>query len=146
LRVRCLHGYFIFQELRPGQISDFMYWSGISLVSKDDYYTFPFIKDAPNFSLPLLPVLGVPATHMFEGQPWDVFRENGLVFDFTKNLVVPILSVVKVVSIAQAGNKFISPGLILPGSLTDEGKRVTDYAAWFSRDRLSWTYSEVSYA
>lgn len=145
MRVRCLHGYFIFQEMRPEQIADFTQRTGLTLASVDDYYTFDFIKEAPEFSLLGKPIFGVPAIKTFEGKPWEVFEQNKLVYDFTKGLVVPILSIVRPVTISQSGNKFVSSGLIQPGSLTAGGNRVTDYSAWFSRDKLSWNYSEVTY-
>lgn len=147
MRIRCRHGYFMFEELRPGQISDFMQYSNFEaeLVSVDDYYTFDLLKDAPRFSLPGLELLGTPAIAMFEGEPWKVFEANEMVYDFTKDLIAPISSVTRLVTVAQIGNAFISPGLILPGSLTTAGKRVKDYSAWFSRDTLSWQYTEIGY-
>lgn len=145
MRVRCLHGYFIFDEMRQGQISDFMNLTGLSLVPKDNHYTFEGLEDAPEHSLIGKTLLNLPAIALFEGKPWEVFEANEVVFDFTTGLLVPITSVARIIEIKQAGNMFITNGLILPGSLTAEGKRVKDYAAWFSRDRLTWHYSEVAY-
>lgn len=146
MRVKCLHGFFIFEETRVGQVSDFMSLTGLSIVPWRDQFTFEPLAEAPAYSLLGKEIFGVPATATFEGEPWEVFEANGLVYDFVEGLVVPIQSVTQVTAIKLAGNRFISPGLILPGSLTDEG-RVKDYAAWFSRDRspLSWLYSEVGY-
>lgn len=145
MRVRCLHGYFIFDEMRQGQISDFMNLTGLSLVSKDNYYTFEGLEDAPEYSLLGKNYLNLPAVALYEGKPWEVFEANEFVFDFTTGLLVPIVSITRLIEIKQAGNLFVTNGLIQPGSLTKEGKRVKDYAAWFSRDRLTWHYSEVTY-
>jgi len=145
MRVRCLHGYFIFDEMRQGQISDFMNLTGLSLVPKDNYYTFEGLEDAPEYSLLGKTYLNLPAVALYEGKPWEVFEANEFVFDFTTGLLVPIVSITRLVEIKQAGNLFVTNGLIQPGSLTTEGKRVKDYAAWFSRDRLTWHYSEVTY-
>lgn len=145
MRVRCLHGYFIFDEMRQGQISDFMNLTGLSLVPKDNYYTFEGLEDAPEHSLVGKTLLNLPAIALFEGKPWEVFEANEFVFDFTTGLLVPITSIARIIEIKQAGNMFVTNGLIQPGSLTAEGKRVKDYAAWFSRDRLTWHYSEVAY-
>lgn len=145
MRLRCIHGYFIFQETRVGQISDFMSWSGFSLVSKGTYYTFKTLAEAPDYSLALKSVLGWPATKAFEGEPWEVFEENGLVYDFTKDLIVPILSILQITPLKEAGNRYIAPGLILPGSITSDRKRIKGFDAWFSRDRLTWLYSEVEF-
>ena len=119
--------------------------TGLELVPYGRAYTFADLEDAPDYSLATKALLGVPATATFEGEPWEVFEANGFVYDFSKGLVMPIASVVANVQVQQAGNRFISPGLILPGSLTAEGDRVKDYSAWFSRDTLRWLYSEVTY-
>lgn len=145
MRVRCIHGYFIFDEMRQGQISDFMNLTGLSLVPKDNYYTFEGLEDAPEYSLLGKTYLNLPAVALYEGKPWEVFEANEFVFDFTTGLLVPIVSITRLVEIKQAGNLFVTNGLIQPGSLTVEGKRVKDYAAWFSRDRLTWHYSEVAF-
>lgn len=145
MRVKCLHGYFIFEETKVGQISQFMSYSGVPLVPKDNYYTFEKLLDAPNYSLIGKDLLGYVATKTFEGDPWLVFEENQVVYDFTLDMMRLISSVTKTTTVRNVGNRFYSPGLILPGSLTAEGSRVKDYTAWFSRDRLTWLYSEVSY-
>lgn len=145
MRVRCIHGYFIFEETRVGQISDFMSYFGLTLFPKDNYYTFEKLLEAPKYSLIGKPILGVNAIHTFEGEPWEVFEANELIYDFTLDLMRPISSVTQNTVVKLAGNRFYSPGLILPGSLNSEGQRVRDYVAWFSRDRLTWLYSEVSY-
>jgi len=145
MNLKVKHGYFMFRETKVGQISDFMSLTGVSLVPKDDYYTFESLLDAPEYSLIGGTVLNAAAIATFEGKPWEVFEENSLVYNFSTDLVVPILTIVQKTTISPAGNRFISPGLILPGSVTDDGSRVKDYAAWFSRDTLRWLYSEVSY-
>lgn len=145
MRLRCIHGYFIFQETKVGQIADYMSLTGLSLVSRDDYFTFESLQEAPEYSLAGKSYLGVPAIATYEGNPWEVFEENGLVYNFATDLVVPISTIVQKTIINLAGNRYTSPGLILPGSLTDEGLRVKGYAAWYSRDRQSWLYTEVDY-
>lgn len=145
MRIKCLHGYFIFTETKVGQVSNFMARYDLDLVPKDDYFTFSALEDAPSYSLIGLPYLGVPAIANYEGRPWEVMRANGFVYSFALGLVVPIESVSQLVGVRAAGNRFVSPGLILPGSVTDDGSRVTDYAAWFSRDTLRFNYSEVEF-
>lgn len=145
MKVKCLHGFFIFEETKVGQVSDFMSLTGLSLVPWRNAYTFEDLADAPDFSLAGKTMLGVAALATFAGEPWEVFEANGFAYNFDTGLVVPIASVVQEVSIQLAGNRYISNGLILPGSLTAEGDRVKDYSAWFSRDTLRWLYSEVGY-
>lgn len=147
MKLDCIHGYFIFNETKSGQISNFMSLTGLSLVQKDTYYTFEALQDAKQYSLVASPYLGVPALVNFEGKPWEIFEENGFVYDFSLGLVRPILSIVQKTSVKQAGNTFWSPGLILPGSVTDDGRRVKGYSAWYSRDRApnGWRYTAVYY-
>ena len=59
------------------------------------------------------------------------FEANEFVFDFTTGLLVHITSIARIIEIKQAGNMFVTNGLILRSSLTAEGKRVKDYAASF---------------
>jgi len=145
MKIRCLHGYFILEETSLGQISDFINYSGLPIAPKGDQYTFEKLALAPEHSFKGAPFLGFTATENFEGRPWEVFAANGCVYDFSRDLVVPILSIKTVTLIEAAGNFFVSPGFILPGSLTAEGKRVKDYAAWFRRDTQRFYYSEVTY-
>lgn len=145
MRVKCLHGFFIFQETAVGQISDFMALTGVSLTPWRDFYTFEDIELAPNYSLKGKALLDTTATVTFEGEPWDVFEANGLVYNFVSGLIVPIASISQVTEVLAAGNRLISPGLILPGSLTDDGDRVKAYSAWYSRTTQRWNYSEVEF-
>lgn len=145
MKARCLHGYFIFEETKPGQVSDWASYSGLSLVPRGPYFTFEALAEAPRYSIQGAPLLNLTATKTFEGEPWEVLEANGFVFDFSTNLLKPLLSVTQLVQIKTAGHKFISRGLILPGSLTDGGERVKDYAAHYSKETLRWLYSEVSY-
>lgn len=144
MRVKCVHGFFIFDETGAGQIADWMSLTGLSIAPWGDYYTFKDLIDAPDFSLAGAPLLGIPAIETFEGKPWEVFEANGFVYDFTLGLVRPIASVTMATEITQAGKFFVSPGLLLPGSVTAEGK-VKDFSGWYSRQRQTWHYSEVTY-
>lgn len=146
MKLRVLHGYFIFTETKVGQVSDFISLTKIPIVPKGEFYTLEALEDMPEYSITGKLLLGaVPAIETFEGKPWEVMEANEMVFDLTLGILRPILSIVNVVAISQAGNRFISNGLIQPGSITADGDRVKDYSAWFSRDTLRWTYSEVTY-
>lgn len=145
MKLRVRHGYFIFEETAPGQVSDFMRRVNVELVSRDNHYTFKKLSTAPLYSLSGKSLLGFTALKTFEGSPWEVFEANGVVYDFIKDELVPIQSVTQVTEIREARTVFVSPGLILPGSLTVEGSRIKDYSAWFSRDRATWHYGEVGF-
>lgn len=144
MKIKCLHGYFVFEESRAGEASDFSSLFGLDLVRKADYFTFADLEDAPEYSIKGASLLNAVATKTFEGPPGEVFRANEMVYNYDTGLLVPISSVTNIVQLYNAGNFYVSPGLIFPGSLTDRGFRVTDYAAWFSTDTLKFKYSEVT--
>ena len=143
MRIDCDHGFFKFTELKPGQISRFQSFFKSKIVRQNDFYTFENLINAPTYSIIGNQYLGAVATKTFEGIPSEIFRENSLVFDFTKNLVVPINSVTTRVKIDLVGFYNIAQGLILPGSVTDDESRVTDYSAWYSFETGRFRYSEV---
>lgn len=145
MKINCAHGYFLFQESRAGDLSDFVSTFGLELKRIGPFFTFAPLVEAPDFSIKGAPYMGNVATATLEaeGDPAAIFRANGLVYNFALGAVVPIASITATVNILTAMNYFVSAGLILPGSPTDGGKRVTDYAAHFSTDTMKFKYSEV---
>jgi hypothetical protein len=141
MKIECLHGYYKFSEVGPGELSEFASMYGFELERNGDHFTFSDLVDAPNYSLLGGLFLKSPCLFTIEGPPWEVMRKNKLVYDFQKGLVVPILTILTVCDFQQAGFKFISNGMILGGSITEDGSRVTDYAAFF--DKGKFKYSEV---
>ena len=144
MKVKCIHGYFIFSESRSGEISDFMSYSGLTLVPKDDFFTFETIQDAPTYSLIGKTFLNYPAIATFDGKPWDVFEKNLVVYDFNSDLMRPIAAITQRASLGKGPNYYFSNGLVLPGSFLSPGQKIKNYSAWFSFDRLQWRYSEVT--
>ncbi len=144
IKIKCLHGYFIFEELESGHLSKFASLFGLAISMSGNHYTFDFLVDAPKYSILGKPYLGVPATATYEGEPWEVMKENNLIFDFTKGLVVPLLSVIRLAQVSQSNNYYVSPGLILPGSIKEDGSRVRNYSAWYSFQAMKFKYAEVS--
>lgn len=145
MRIECIHGYFKFTEQSPGDLSRFVSMYELELGRAGDHFTFEDLIDAPRHSIAGGTFLGCPTLQTFEGEPWDVMRENDLVYNFQTGLVVPILTIIQTVSITPAGFYFVAPGMILPGSITDDGSRVTDYSAFFNSDRSTFKYSEIGY-
>jgi hypothetical protein len=145
MRIVCRHGFFEFFEDGPGEVSTFMSVFGFRLSPFRNRFTFTELLDAETFSVEGVEYLVEIASKTYEGEPWDVMRENGLVFDFIEGKLVPILSIVESIRLSRMGNFYQSNGLILPGSLNDEGLRVTDYSAWYSWKTNTFRYSEVTY-
>lgn len=149
MKIKCKHGFYIFEETNPAQMSDFMRYSDLEIVPRGTIFTFKDLELAPEFSIIGKPIeIGsspLPAVADFAGEPWEVLEANQMVYDFTTGLLRPIDSITRIVSIDDGSNRFIAQGLILSGSLTVEGKRVKDYAAHFSRTTQRFLYSEVTY-
>jgi hypothetical protein len=145
VRVDCLHGYFIFNEDKVGELSRFLSIYDFEIERKDDYFTFSSLIDAPKYSIEGANYLGAPCIKTFEGHPWEIMRANKLVYDFAKDLVVPIATITTRPSIFQAANYFFSSGLIMPGSVKDDGTRVTEYASRYLFDSVKFKYSDVIY-
>lgn len=144
MRIDCLHGYYKFSETDPGQLSKFASLFGLELERSGDHFTFADLVDAPTHSLTGGTFLGAPTLFAMEGPPWEVMRKNKLVYDFAKGLVVPSLAILTVCEFVQAGFTFVSNGMILAGSVTEDGSRVTDYSAFY--DRGLFRYSEMETA
>lgn len=150
MKVRCLHGYFIIEETRVAQASDFMRLTNLEIIPKGRHFTFKALDLAPEYTLQGKPITGVGKTPItalktFAGEPWEVFEANEIVFNFQLGILQPIAAVTQVISISDGGNRFVSNGLILPGSITADGQRVKDYAAWYSRETQRFLYSEVTF-
>jgi hypothetical protein len=142
--VKCLHGFFIFQESAAGDISRFVsLFEGLEIVARDDYYTFADLLEAPDWSIEGLDYVDTPATETFHRTPWETMRVNEIVYDFQQGLVVPISTITQSAKLYPAANYYLSDGLILPGSLLEDGTRVTDYACQYLFGSGKFRYSEV---
>jgi len=146
MRVDCQHGFFIFREDKVGEISDFVSLSGLSIVRFRDQFTFETLAAVPEYSIDGSQFLGALATKTYAGEPGELFEQNELVYDFSRDLVVPISTITQVVTIKQSGRRIVTNGLILPGSLTEDLDKITGYSGYFLRDSLRWIYSEVQFA
>lgn len=145
MKIDCLNGFFIFREGQAGEISQLMSHYGIDLVGKDDYFTFGPLENVPTYSIKGAPLLSNTATATFSGEPWEVMGQNGLVFDLVTGTIKPKLSITTQVKISQAGFYFYSDGLLNPGSMTPDGKRVQSYRATLHKSTWGFRYSEVIY-
>lgn len=143
MRINCVHGYYFFEETEAGQMSDFSDLFDLFPARSGDHFTFEGLVGAPRFSIEGGTFLGCPTTKTFEGEPWEVMRANGIVYDFINDQVVPIAGVLRSLRAKVSGNFYITSGIILAGSVMEDGKRVTDYAAFYEKNRAVFEYSEV---
>ncbi len=145
MKIDCIHGFFIFSEFDEGQINDFSQLTGIKIGKRGEQYTFNDLAEVPEFSILGVTFMGNVATKNYEGSAGELFEQNGLIYNFTTGLVVPIASITQRTKIYSAGNVMLSPGLIIPGSFDENSRRVKGYSAWFNREGIKFTYSSISY-
>ncbi len=146
MRVLCRHGHFAFYPRKASDISKFSNYFDVTLVRERDYYTFEGLLDAPNYSLTGFPFLNLPALATFEGEPWEVMRENGFVYDLRLGLIVPKLSVIGIVDLPLVGYYFLAKGsLVQPGTRTMIGRQILSYSAEFEDVGSSLKVMEYSY-
>jgi hypothetical protein len=146
MRVLCRHGHFSFYPRAASDIARFSNFFGVSLKREQDYFTFEGLIDAPKYSLTGMPYVNLPAITTYEGEPWDVMRENGFVYDLRVNLLVPKLSVVAFVELPQVGFYFRAGGsLIQPGSRTLLGRQILSYSGEFVEEGFSLRVLEYDY-
>jgi len=143
--VNCEHGFYTFYETDVGQISNFILRSGFSLFKKNNYFVFDALKDAEDFSIKGLPYLNAVSKKNYQGKIGEVFRSNDFVFDFTSDLIKDRNSVTSFNDLMLSGDRYVSKGLVLPGSFTQGGKKVIGYTCHVSRLTNSFTYSEVDF-
>ena len=145
MKIKCMHGFFVFEETVIGQVSDFISYTGLMLSSWEDYFTFDFLVPPPEYSIKGKPFLGFTSIKTFEGRPWEVFEANGVVYDWSAGIIKPITSITTVTNIRAAGNRYLANGLLLPGCLNQNGDRVESFSGFFAKDTKRFTYSEVTY-
>ncbi len=144
LKIKCAHGFFLIDETAPGEIARFAdLYSGLELVPFGSSFTFADLLDVPEYTIKGGELFDLVATATIADQPGELFRANKIVYDFNAGLFKPIASITTRVSIEQGPLYYLSPGLILPGSLTDRGERVTDYAAWYLFGEGQFKYSSI---
>jgi hypothetical protein len=146
MKIKCLHGYFIFEEDSLGDVSKFMsLFTDLEIVAQDDYFVFSDLYDFPKYSLVGKDLLGQTATATIEGKPWEILEANGLVYNFNTGLLRPIATVTKQIVIFQTSNYYLTQGLIMPGSRLRNGTLIASYFCNYSFNTGRFRYSEVSF-
>ncbi len=146
MRVICRHGHYAFYPRKTSDIYQFANSFDFDLVREEDYFTFAALKGAPRYSLAGSPYLDVPALETFEGNPWDVMRENDFVYNVDSEILVPKASVMATVEISQKGLFYVTNvPLLQAGSRNVLGRQILSYSGEFQEDRFYLRLLEFSY-
>lgn len=146
MRVLCRHGHFAFYPRNPSDIYRYADSFDVELVRESDYFTFSDLAGAKRYSLVGSPYLNLPALETFEGEPWDVMRENGFVFNVQTGLLVPKASIVGIADITQKGYFYVcNTPLLQPGARTILGRQILSYSGEFNEDKFYLRIVEFGY-
>lgn len=145
MKIKCLSGFFIFEETALGEMGRFASIFELDLAPwRGNLFTFEALKDAPLYAIEGNTYLGEIVSTTYEGEPWEIFDKNNLVYNFTINKVVNKSTITQPVDIKTGLYSYSTNGLILPSSIMDDGRRVKDYSAWYSFGYNQFKYSEVT--
>lgn len=146
MRILCRHGHFAFYPRGVSDIARFVNRYGVSLQRVQDFYTFESIAEAPDYSITGKTYVNLPATETYEGNPWDVMRENGFVYDLSTSLLVPVDAISILINPARTGLYFTSQTpLIQPGSRNIAGDTIMTYDAEFDFSAFMLRVREFQY-
>lgn len=147
MNIICDHGYFKFYPEKVQEIARFSTVFNLDLVQKGDYFTFPALLDLENYSVLGSPFGGIPAVKTFAGRPSEVLRANGMIYDFTLDLIRPVLSVVSLITLDKVNYAYSANGLVIPGSRSNfSASQIVDYSAFFMWETQTFKYIGFQYA
>ncbi len=146
MKLTCIHGYFIAREDVPGEIARFNSLFSQDFVSKDDYYTFELLADAPDFSIVGLAYLNLVGLVNYAAKPFEVMEQNGFIYDFSNKVLKPIEAIAIQITPIRLNEAYSTRGLIQPGSLTKDWERVKGYNCDINMTNLTFIYSGIIYA
>lgn len=146
MRVLVRHGHFSFYPRTAEDLARFQRMLGIYLTSVDDYYTFPTLALADRFSIAAHPYVNLPALITCERrEPWQVMRANGFVYHLATGLLVPALSIIGVVDIAESAYYYMQSSILQPGSRLLTGQQILGYDAEYHLDTCQLRILELTY-
>src|SRR5690606_3953243 len=98
------------------------------------------------YSVVGMPYLGVPATKTFSGEPWEVMRENDLVYDIRLESVVRKVAITTLIAPPLSGFSFVAKNpIIQPGSRNASGMQVLSYDGEYLNSTQQLRVSEFRY-
>lgn len=147
MRVLCRHGHYAFYPRNEKDISRFSSYYDEELVRERDFYTFPRLQNAPNYSLAGKLYQGTIAIRTFAGEPWEIMRENNYVYHIASGLLVPKAGITIIVDPPQIGYSFLAQSpLLQAGSFNSAGQRLLSFDGEFLQSNFQFRVSEFEYA
>jgi len=146
MRILCQHGFHKFIPRQPGDLSVFASVYGLTLVRKEDYYTFERLADLEKYSLEGLAYSNLVANSNYEGQPWEVMKENGFVYNILTGLLV-LKSTIKIQIDPPVLKRYLlsETPLIQAGSKNKFSQTVLSYDGEFLFDTMQFRLNGVEY-
>lgn len=146
MRILSRHGHYAFYPEHSSEIADFCKAFDITLEREDDFYTFPALKGLKDYSLATVVYKDIAATVNYEGKPWEIMRENEVVYNIGLEKVVPLISITTTLSLTLADGFYnVNVPLIQAGSIVPTGERIVDYDAIFVEEYKQLKVMEVGY-
>lgn len=146
MRLVVRHGHYAFYPRDASEIRRYCVLYGAELERVDDFFTFPFLVDLEEYSLPLLPYGNLPALKIYQGKPWEVMKENGFVYSLALKLFVLKSAIAIPIDPPLTGNYFVAQSpIIQAGSRNLSGSQVLSYSAEYNQDYQQLRVTEMSY-
>lgn len=147
MRVTCQHGYYKFYPDDNGSLARFSKLFYIDFVAVKDYYVFKGLETLKNYSIAGSIYYNLPALKTFEGEPWEVMKENSFVFDLTTGLLLPSLSIIATDRLKSFNQYFTADSRILQAGTRDQSlSQILSYDSDFDfdimRQRIRWIQYE----
>jgi len=140
------HGHFAFFPDGASDVARFNALQGITLEREGDFYTFPALVGLKDYSIAGGLYGGLAATKTFEGNPWDIMRENNWVYSLLAGAIVPKSTIITKASVKLVTFYFVSgTTLVQPGSLSDTGEQILSYDSLFDDRANRLLIREFSY-
>lgn len=146
MRILCRHGHIAFYPRHASDVARFTQYFGIILERSEDFYTFPTLVDAPRFTIKGTNYLGLVATVTYEGHPWEIMRENGLVYNVNRETLSLKGAITTQIALPLQSFCYLSQvPLVQPGSRNSLGNQILSYDGEYNVDNFLLKITEFAY-
>jgi len=120
---------------------------GVDLVSDRDFFTFPLLKGAPTLSIQGAQYLGATAIKTYSGHPWEVMKQNNLVYNLSTKTMVQKSTISTLIQPERVDYYFMAQTkLVQAGSKHKaSGQQILSFDSEFVQDYFQLRLSEFKY-